>query len=297
MPAIEVPDWYRTVALVGVDITGEPVVVLLDSTGAIMAVMKGEYAGTLKNIAVDSSGRVIMIPTDPADIWGNAISMGNAELAARLTGLGGFDRRGNAIFATTFEDGLVGWATALSGTGAEIVLSTTTSRKGGYSVKMTPGSDANRLVDLYRYFPYPKATKFGFEVCFTVTTNVEYIQIILIFRDGTNVYTASVRYDESAKKFEYQDSAGNWQELLTSKNLIASTYAFHTMKLVVDADSKKYVRFLINDSEVSMSGYGVWPVASTSAPMLQPWVRITADAGTNPNVYLDSAILTQNEPA
>ena len=38
---IEVPDWYRTVALVGVDITGEPVVVLLDSTGAIMAVMKG----------------------------------------------------------------------------------------------------------------------------------------------------------------------------------------------------------------------------------------------------------------
>lgn len=295
--AIEVPDWYRTVALVGVDGAGAPVVVLLDSTGAIMAVMKGEYAGTLKNIAVDSSGRVIMIPTDPADVWGNAISMGNAELAARLTGMGGFDRRGNAIWLWDFEHGLGKWDKDLgAGTGAAVNIGTI-SRNGAYAAKLTAPSDGDLTVIITTDLAFPTLSKMGFEVSFTLAQYTTKVEADLMVYDGTNQYQGLIRYDYGNTRFEYQASDGSWTVLESSLNLDREANCYHTIKIVVDPSTGKYVRAILDDTAHDIDTAAMKSVASALAPHLAIQVKHLGTSGQLPVIYIDSIIVTQNEPA
>jgi len=99
------PDWVNVNWLVG-DYSGTPTLIAVDADGNIIVVMKGEYEGSLKTVAVDEGGRILMIPTDPADIWGNAISIGLGELIAALSVAKRFDKRGSVLFLEDFENGL-----------------------------------------------------------------------------------------------------------------------------------------------------------------------------------------------
>ena len=338
---IEVPDWYRTVALVGVDITGEPVVVLLDSTGAIMAVMKGEYAGTLKNIAVDASGRIvsvirdptsdnyiaidangyiaavlkatysgtlknvacdsegriIMIPTDPADVWGNAISMGNAELAAVLSPAKRFDRRGNLVFFDNFESGLGKGIIDAVGSGADVVLTSSESREGAFSCKLVGGSTLGKYARYFYWLGYRPASKLGVECHFRLSANVAYFTIDLYAYDGTKYHRGSISYDPANDKYIYCDSAGVWQDLLTSKTHSESASYFYPIKLVIDPVNDLYVRALIAGQEVNMSAYALPTGTSTLIPDLYANFRVDSLGATNPAVYIDAVIVTQNELA
>jgi len=52
------PDWKRSVRLYGWDGTNI-IPCLLDSNGNLIAIIKGDYAGTLKTVAVDDQGRML----------------------------------------------------------------------------------------------------------------------------------------------------------------------------------------------------------------------------------------------
>jgi len=297
MPAIEVPDWYRTVALVGQDATGTPVVVLLDSTGAIISIMKGEYAGTLKNVQVDSQGRMIMIPTDPADVWGNAISMGNAELVARLTGLGGYDRRGQAIWQTGFEDGFPSWTTGTTGTGAEVILSSSQALFGGTCLKLRAGSGAGGNAWASKLVRYPKLGKLGAEYSFSLNGAVGRVRLYFYLWDGAHYYPAVIQYDHTNSKLQYSDSTGNFQDIETSYGLYIQPTIFHTWKLVCDFNTKKYVRLLLDD-ELYLLPYDLQEVDDAATkPVLKVQPSIYSDTSAVADLFVDGIIITQNEPA
>ena len=297
MAAIEVPDWYRTVALVGVDITGEPVVVLLDSTGAIISIMKGEYAGTLKNVQVDSQGRMIMIPTDPADIWGNAISMGNAELAVRLGFPDGFDRRGQVFLFDTFEDGFTKAKPVGEGTNAAVEISSTRVKGGRYSAKLTAGSDATRRAYLQYFLPYPALGKIGITASFTVDPDTEYVRFNFVLYDGTTLHDARIRYDRANNKIQYYVSPGVYTDLISSVYLFESDYSFHVMKLVVDFENDKYHRVLVDKWSWTTGGIDIYTVASAGSIQAYGVIDHFGAAGVNPAIYVDNVVFTQNEPA
>ncbi len=338
---IEVPDWYRTVALVGVDLTGAPVVVLLDSTGAIMAVMKGEYAGTLKNIAVDASGRIvsvirdptsdnyiaidsngyiaavlkatysgtlknvacdsegriIMIPTDPADVWGNAISMGNAELAAVFSPAGRYDYRGSVIYYTGFEDGVNNWSPLSMGTLSNAFLTTTTANNGAYCIKILPGTNSPYREYLQRYLVYPSLSKLGWQVSFTLNDASDRVEFLFTIFDGTNVSIGGIEVDHLNTQIEYRDSSATYQVLDANVGLIARADVFHVIKLVIDPVTGKYERLLLNTSEYDLDAYALDVDASAAAPKIYLMVRYWAQNGTQPPIYVDDIVLTQNEPA
>ena len=294
---IEVPDWTRAIQLVGQDPSGNPILVALDATGNIIAVLKATYAGVLKNVACDSEGRMIMIPTDPADVWGNAISMGNAELAVRLGYPGGYDDRGRTLFTDSFEEGLVRGFGGGAGTGAAYKVSSTSSRMRGLALKLTAGSNSLRLASYGYFLPYPTLSKVGLQCAFTVEANTEYFRVAFWFYDGTHLNYATIRYDHVNQKVQYYDSAGAWQDLITSINLVGGAVAYHYLKMVIDLATMKYHR-------VSVDGYS-WVAGNLS-------LQVTTDpsttqffcklfhygaAATNAVSYVDNVIITQNEPA
>ena len=290
----EVPDWTQLIQLMG-QYAGTPTLVAVDAVGNIVAVMKGEYAGTLKSIAVDAAGRVIMIPTDPADVWGNAISMGNAELVARLTGLGGYDRRGNAIFFDIFDAGLAKGSPVVYGTGAAVEISTASARYGGYSLKLTAGSDSSREAGFQYYLPYPIFSKVGFETSFTVGTNTTYFTIHLNLYDGSTYYSAGVRFDEDNSKVQYLSGAAGWQDLITGVTLYELSKAYHTLKMVIDLASGKYHRVFLDGWSWTAGDLSFYSEASVLGKRFLGHVRHYGAAGTNAVSYIDGVIITQNE--
>lgn len=338
---IEVPDWYRAVALVGVDSNGDPTVVLLDSTGAIMAVMKGEEDGTLRNIKVDSAGRMIavirdptsdnyiaidsdgfitavlkgifsgtlktikvdtdgrmeMIPVDPADIWGNAISMGNAELAASLGFPHRYDRRGNIVFVESFENGVSHWALSGGGTGAAFELSSTFALYGGLALKLTGGSDGSKMSTAVLDPSHPVLGKIGLELVFTVQSVLEFFEVRINLYDGTNLHQGRIRSDQVNSKIQYYSSAGAWVDLIDPLALRTGPPAYHHLKLVVDLSADKYVRCLVDDNEEDMSAIDLYAPADASAARFYMEIFGYSVAGNNGVTYVDGVIVTQSEPA
>lgn len=295
--AIEVPDWSRVVWLTGKDPSGDPIIIGTDANGYIIAVMKGEYAGTLTTVAVDAAGRILMIPTDPADVWDNAISTGIGELIAALTPAKRFDRRGDIIFIEGFESGLTHGVVTTSGTGAAVAVTTAEARSGGLAAKLTGGSDGSRYAALSWYFHQTPEGKIGLEAHFRPDADIQYLVLQIAWYDGAELHQGNLRWNNDNEDFEYYDSAGAYQQLQTGDDLIGRAGLFHTAKLVVDVENDLYHRALCRAAEVDMSSYALYTPTDTSGPYILFTVFLYSHSGDNDWCYLDNVIMTQNEPA
>jgi len=279
------------------DYTGTPTTLAVDSSGNIVAVIKGNYAGALKTVATDADGRMLMIPYDPDDIWGNAIGTGNAEVIATLTPAKRYDRRGNVIFWDTFEHGLRAWAVAKTGTGADVCLSTEYVRDGSYSVRLRGGSDSSMLATIAKRTPMPALQRVGLEASWCWGDNADYIALWLYYRYNNVRYTAQVRWVNSTQDFEYYDSAGAWQDIEIGKTIGTDERDWQIMKLVIDLTTHKYVRAFLNDEEYDLSGIAYYSTALAAENTMEAAVLLISTAGNNAEAWVDSVIYTENEPA
>jgi len=218
------------------------------------------------------------------------------ELAVRLGSIDTFDRRGNVMYLTSFEDGLGRWAAYTSGTGAVAVISAATARSGAYSVKLQGGSDAGKYAEIVSLFAYPKLSKFGLEVSFTVEADLQYVEIDFLLFDGTDQYEADVRYDQDNSRLQYKNAAGVWTNIITGLALMENPSCFHTLKLVIDGDLLEFFYVLLDDQEASLAGQGMLSTASPGSPGLGVYIYAYSDAGKNGKSYVDDIIITQNEP-
>lgn len=271
--------------------------VAVDSDGNIISVVKGNDAGTLRTAAVDPDGRFMIVPYDTDDVWGNAIGMGLGELASILSPVKRFDRRGNVVFWDDFEAGYATWEASISGTGAAVDLTCDRSLHGGYAVKLTGGSDALQDAAITRWHPYPRGARIGLSVAVAWESNVDYIRLDLNFRTTTHLWYSAVRYDPGAQDFEYRDSAGAWQDIDASKPLNEDDHSFHIFKHVIDVTAQEYVRAFLDDEEYDLSGVGLQSTAVGTTPAVYITVYCFSDAGHNAVAYVDSVILTENEPS
>lgn len=293
----EVPDWTQLIQLMG-QYEGTPTLVAVDEDGNIVAIMKGEYAGTLKSIAVDAAGRVIMIPTDPADVWGNAISMGNAELAAVFSFVKRYDRRGMVVFPEGFEGGLSSWVPIESGTGAAVRHSAKQSFSPPYSCELVAGSTGDRYAGLERYLPFPVVGKIGLQASFTLDPETEHVRLILSWYDGTTRRTWAVNYDLPDTSLGCGAGDGQHTILKSDLSLRVSDTQFHTFKFVADLENEAYVRVLCNSLSYTPTGAVISKAADATGPCLVIYIRnySISSPATNPNIWVDNIILTQMEP-
>lgn len=234
---------------------------------------------------------------DPRDIWGNLVSRGLGDVVAALTPAYRYDGRGSIVFLDSFEDGLAGFATVLTGTGAAVTLTSAEKHFGGFSCKMTGGSTSSRIAQLRKDIPLPPLSKVGLEFHFRLGDNVEYVTAWIDYYDGVDEHVGGIRYDVVNEKYQYYNSAASWTDLLTNVKQGSVANFFYAVKFVFDPEDDFYVRALLYGQEADMSSYASETEANATDPRIRIDIRVTSTAGQNGWIYIDSIIITQNEPA
>ena len=276
--------------------SGTPTTLAVDSSGNIVAVVKGDYGGVPKTLTTDADGRLQIVPYDPDDIWGNAIALGNAELAAVISPAHRYDRRGNLVLLDDFSGGLQGWIAAYTGTGGAAVVSTVAARSAPYSIKLTTGQNAAGNANISKYWPKPSTGRLGLEVSFAAVSTDPEVRLRFYHYDGANYHLFSIKYDFTDQDLQYLDNAAAWHTVASSLAFYPNYTSFNTMKLVVNLANNTYERAMMNSGEYDLAGIDALTVVSATAPYLAFVVFADGDNSANYTVYIDDVILTQNEP-
>lgn len=219
-----------------------------------------------------------------------------AELAARLGNIDTFDRRGDVIWLDDFEGGISKWVTGGSGLGYAVATSTVTARNGGYSMKLKAGYTASMYAYASHYMPKPVLGPIGLEVWVAFGSDMSKFEIWLDVYDGTQHIRARIRWVPSEQALQYRDENDVWADVLTGVSLVKADYFFHGFKLVADFDKQKYVRVILNDTEIDMSGIAMPTSASLLAPQLVVTLYNYGFEEYEVDSYVDDVIITQNEP-
>jgi len=216
------------------------------------------------------------------------------ELAARLKSPVTFDRRGDVLWLDDFEGTEGKWILSGTGTGKAYAHSAESARYGLCSMKLTAGDAATNHAQMATSLPYPVLSKIGMEISFTYNAGFgEYLWTFRLY-DGSDYYEGRVRFTWSTLAWEIDDH-GTWR-LLKTGSLTQATYLYHTIKIVLDFTTKKYVRVILNEVEYDVSAYSLATDDSIASAQLRAEIRVTNRSAENMSAYFDSFIVTQNEP-
>lgn len=220
----------------------------------------------------------------------------SGELAARLGSLSTLDRRGNIIWMDDFEGGATTkWATSIDA-GGSAAISNTRAWMGTQSMKTITNAAAGDSVALAKAFALPTQHTMGIEIMYHMSLGKPIVYIRLMGYDGTNYFVGHVEYNHNTQKLYYYDSGGNPVELTRTDSNVTILEPWFLMKLVVDWDTKKYMRFIFCGSTYDLSAHALQSIGSGVKKHIE--VYIYNEAGTNAaaTVYFDNFIFTQNEP-
>ncbi|MBU2060147.1 MAG: hypothetical protein KKB38_20750 [Gammaproteobacteria bacterium] len=218
------------------------------------------------------------------------------ELAVRLGGVSVHDRAGNVTLIDSFEYGNGNWFHGSPVADSSQIVTSAYSRHGAFSLKLTPASSSPYGVHVYRFVPFTSLGKFGAEISFTVTSNTQYIIAKQEIYTGTEYHRCEVRYDDVNSKIQYLNAAPSWVDLDTDIKLSKADRLFHTIKLVCDPVTATYDRILLDGLKYENLGLPYYTSASVISAFVQFGFSVNAETGAQTAHYIDSLVLTQNEP-
>lgn len=248
--------------------------IAVDSSGNIVAVIKGEYGGILKTVAIDDKGYMLI------------------KQLPLLT----FDRKGDIVLYDDFEDGLNKCKFAGSGTGAACAINMAHVKRGSVSVKLTGGSTANYWGRLSHYTPYLTLSKWGYEISFLLGELYDYALFSLECSTGSVWKIGRIKIDFTNFKLQYYNNVADYVDIATGFKLYPGDKLFHTIKLVCDMENDKYVKVIIDNNQYDLSGIALSTGSTSTEPMALVRTFLYSESGYNGYIYLDDCILTQNEP-
>jgi len=217
------------------------------------------------------------------------------ELAARINPLNVFDRRGDMVFWDGFESGMGNWEVSGGGLGYAVTETPYTSRAGGWSAKLTTGSTLTKMVKIRKYIGFPVLGAFGMEFSFTLQANLNYLRIQLEADNLIENKLLSVQYEVDTDELKVYIGGLGYTVIDSALNLRAYDQQFHTLKIVGDLSSQYYKRLMLNQTEYDLSSYPIGITATAALNYLSAELTVVSDAA-NRDIYVDSCIITQNEP-
>ena len=220
-----------------------------------------------------------------------------AELAARLGSIVTFDRRGNVMFLEDFEGNLSKCRTDASA-GGSVSISSKYARGGSFSCKLVTGPIAGDFAYLGIPLAYPVLSKMGFEVCWNRSDGdaLDEIDILFELYDGKDWWWPEVRWVRATFTWEYRKNAVTWVALSPAVNYYMDNLPFNHAKLVVDFVNKEYVRFIANNIVYDLAGIGLYSMGAVVPGRIVPSVTTYTAVAASAVNYIDSIIITQNEP-
>ena len=289
------PDWTRGFVLYGVH-EGVNVPILVDASGNLYALLQGEYEGAPTTIQLDDEGRISAFVVDSSDVWEQIVTVGNAELAARLGSIVRHSRSGQVLIAESFEWGLGSWNKTEGGTGAAVALTPSGFVSGGYAVTLTAGSDSSCKAAITQYLGGLPVGAWGLACSFSIVGTPVTITLNLSLYTGTYLYTAQARCDHTNHDVDIYNGEGDW-ESVADYTLSATGYTlFNRIKVTFDLSTELYKALYLNETEIDLSAHSLRKTASAVAPYLWIEVAVVGRSGSNDGAIIDDVILTAKEP-
>lgn len=234
----------------------------------------GIYEGEVVPLACDKQGRLILIsePVSP------------------------FDKAGTVLLRDDFGDGLVHVHTATAGTGATVALESTEAAKGGYSCKLTGGSDGAQTASVLWFFYPSQLNKIGFQFAVRTEPFAERFRAQLYARNGVSAYTAQVRYNTLAIAWQlYDPDAADWVNIIESYLPAEAAHEFITFKLVIDIEAETFHAFKTSNQTVDISAYSLQKAADTTYEQARALLEVKAVGGGTGYILIDDIVITQDE--
>jgi hypothetical protein len=218
------------------------------------------------------------------------------ELAARLGSIDTWDRRGNVIWLTSFENGLAGFGGDGEGPeGSGLRLSAKAPYSGAYHLDNYSGA-GNTGAACSKVLPFAVPSGIGFEGVFSYPAELTQFVWRLDTYDGSLRTRFALRYTPATTTLEVQTGATTWTLLSNNVQIQAGLGYYNHIKLVGDLTTGKYSYAIVNDYPFDLSAYDGVAEAAAVAPKLNPYVISTFSPAGGYSVYIDDVIITQNEP-
>lgn len=218
------------------------------------------------------------------------------ELAARLGSINTFDRRGDVIWFDDFEDNINKWWVYGATVGYSFTQANNRARNGALSGKLVLGGVGGNYLTVQSGIFYPVLGRVGYEISVLLHDDVKSFLHYFLSQDGTHKNWFGVAWEQATKVLSVYDKVLGWVSIDNNSVLWAGGRVFSTLKLVVDLTTLKYVRANINRDVFDLSAYTAFQTALVGPPSLEILAWLVGNPGTTPAVYIDDAIITQNEP-
>ena len=288
------PDWLRAMALMGEHATGYKIISVTED-GELYAVLQGMYDEELRTIMLDDEGRITAFIIDSVDAWGNLLSIGNAELAARLGSPVTFERSGSIQLMETFEYGSQRWNFATDGANLEHSITPTVSSHGGYSLKLGGGVDLGKYTLAQMKQHAVHQGKIGVSCKFCIPGSCESVDMYLMLYDGANVHEARVRYRSVDHKLDVYLAAVGWTEVDDALGMASEDWAWNQWKFVIDPATYHYVRLLFNNQLIDVSDREYYHTGSLAGSKVWLKIYVYSRDGESDVLYVDDVVLTAVE--
>jgi hypothetical protein len=218
-----------------------------------------------------------------------------AELAVRLGSIDSFDRRGDVVCLDDFETAVLKWSVSTHD-GESAGVDTTYPKSGNQDCKLALVDQAGSFVIMNKGFTLLPSSRIGAEISFAVPDSNTYFYLTLYLEDGTKLHTSKIKVDFDGGTLSYYGSDGNEHIFATGLKFTSEAYAFHTIKVVVDFSTDKYVRCLYAGVEYDLSTYSLYTAGHVVAPYIYASIQLQPRVQAVAYIYIDDFILTQNEP-
>ncbi len=218
------------------------------------------------------------------------------EHAVRLGSQVSFDRRGEVLWQDHIAYGLAPYETLTSGTGASVKVSSDYTLQSGYALKLTGGSDSDRNANVYKFFNLPDVTRWGAEVAFAFLTDYDVFRLFLRYYDGVKFYQASAYLDFTNGEIQIRVPTLGNIKIDDLENTYRQGGIFHTLKLVGDFETNKYVRLIYDNTEYDLSAYDLYYSSIPLEVCQYIFFSLVSRSGQNDYCHVGRCIITGNEP-
>lgn len=241
---------------------------------------------------------------DQPDQFGVNTTIGLAEHAARLGSPMAYERRGNMRYCDDYESPTLKAQKVVPVGGVSTATrSSDTAFMGTTSLKLTTTANATDFVGVrYLHMDFNDQTKVGGQVSFsssqTQADGFFTVMARMDFFDGAgNDYRAFITYVPGLNRLQYRNNVG--ADVLISDAVLFSADILNwcTTKIVMDLNTKEYVRFIIFGQTFDLSGIALQQINAPGEPRrLEYTFYLRTDQNAVKIVYNDNYILTDSEP-
>lgn len=217
------------------------------------------------------------------------------EAAVRLGSPSMEDRRGNVIWFDDFEGVSTKWDTTAAGAGASAALNAEYSWRGDNSFRLTTANTTDAFAFMQKRFTPPSDYLVGAECHVRLDEENCYFDLHQQGWTPTDSYLGSMRILPDTYELQIRTGLLVWTTISTDAFTDIYEELWIMLKLVIDWNTKTYVRAIVGHNEYDLSAYNLLSMGAGPEPCHRINMRITTEEDDNHSIYVDNFILTQNE--